>query len=188
MQNKAVNYAILVIAVLLVGAFGYWKSPGKNTDPAVAGTAEQTIDFYATNTYTIEFQEDGTLNYELTADKVEHIKATDITLVSNPYMELYQGKELPWKIRSLRSEVSPGGKEIELIDNVHVERIDAKNRPTTLTTTRLTVFPEKEFAQTAQAVKIDTANGVTTAVGMKAYLNDGRMLLLSNVRGQHEAR
>ncbi|HLD68407.1 MAG TPA: LPS export ABC transporter periplasmic protein LptC, partial [Pseudomonas sp.] len=24
--------------------------------------------------------------------------------------------------------------------------------------------------------------------GMKAYLNDGRMLLLSNVRGQHEAR
>jgi len=29
---------------------------------------------------------------------------------------------------------------------------------------------------------------VTTAKGMKAYMNDGRMLLLSNVRGQHEAR
>jgi lipopolysaccharide export system protein LptC len=29
---------------------------------------------------------------------------------------------------------------------------------------------------------------VTTAQGMKAYLNDGRMILPSNVRGQHEVR
>ena len=65
---------------------------------------------------------------------------------------------------------------------------DAKGRPTILTTSRLTVFPEKEYAQTQQAVRIDAANGVTTAKGMKAYMNDGRMLLLSNVRGQHEAR
>ncbi|WP_162976016.1 LPS export ABC transporter periplasmic protein LptC, partial [Pseudomonas aeruginosa] len=28
----------------------------------------------------------------------------------------------------------------------------------------------------------------TTAVGMKAYLKDSRMHLLSNVRGQHEVR
>ena len=77
---------------------------------------------------------------------------------------------------------------LRLIDKVRVERTDAKGRPTILTTSRLTVFPEKEYAQTQQAVRIDAANGVTTAQGMKAYMNDGRMLLLSNVRGQHEAR
>lgn len=189
MPRKAINYVLLIIAVLLVAALGYWKGfqPGSSATQTQDNQTSQTIDFYATNTYTIEFQEDGKLHYELTADKVEHIKATDITLVSNPKMDLFRGSDLPWKIRSTRSEVSPGGKEIELIDNVRVERIDAKGRPTILTTTRLTVFPDKEFAQTEQAVKIDAANGVTTAVGMKAYLNDSRMLLLSNVRGQHEA-
>ncbi|WXL26700.1 LPS export ABC transporter periplasmic protein LptC [Ectopseudomonas mendocina] len=190
MPSKAINYALLAIGVLLVGALGYWKNlrPDASTNPAQPDAAKQTIDFYANNTYTIEFQEDGTLDYELLADKVEHVKATDITLVTNPKMDLFRGEEQPWKIQSTRSEVSPGGKEIELIDNVRIERTDEKNRTTILTTTRLTVFPDKEFAQTAQPVKIDAADGVTTAVGMKAYLNDSRMHLLSNVRGQYEAR
>jgi lipopolysaccharide export system protein LptC len=77
---------------------------------------------------------------------------------------------------------------VELIDSVRVARTDAKGRPTILTTSRLTVFPDKEYAQTEQAVRIEAANGVTTAQGMKAYLNDGRMLLQSNVRGQHAVR
>jgi lipopolysaccharide export system protein LptA len=75
---------------------------------------------------------------------------------------------------------------VELIDAVRVERTDAKGRPTILTTSRLTVFPNREYAQTDQAVRIEAANGVTTARN-ESLLNDGRMLLLSNVRGQHEA-
>src|SRR5690606_3438744 len=71
---------------------------------------------------------------------------------------------------------------------VRVERTDAKGRPTILTTSRMTVWPEKDYAETKQAVRIDAANGVTTATGMKAYPNDGRMHLLSNVRGKHELR
>ena len=42
-------------------------------------------------------------------------------------------------------------------------------RPTILTTSRLTVWPDKDY-ETKQAVRIDAANGVTTATGMKAYL------------------
>ncbi|PZR36412.1 MAG: LPS export ABC transporter periplasmic protein LptC, partial [Ectopseudomonas oleovorans] len=74
------------------------------------------------------------------------------------------------------------------IDDVRIARTDAKNRPTIITSSRMTVIPDKEYAQTEQAVRIVAANGVTTAQGMKAYLNDGRMLLQSNVRGQHEVR
>jgi len=189
MPRKLLNIVLLAGAALLVAALGYWNlNPDSfNSQPHAAGV-DNAIDFYATNTYTVQYQPDGKLHYELTADKVEHIKVSDITLMANPHMDLFRGTELPWKIRSERGEVSPGGVEVELIDKVRVERTDAKGRPTILTTSRLTVFPEKEYAQTQQAVRIDAANGVTTAKGMKAYMNDGRMLLLSNVRGQHEAR
>lgn len=189
MPRKLFNIALLAFVTLLVAALGYWNlNPDGFDQPPRTVEADNAIDFYATNTYTVQYQADGKLHYELTADKVEHIKASDITLMSAPNMNLFRGTELPWKIRSERSEVSPGGTEIELIEHVRVERTDAKGRPTILTTSRLTVFPEKEYAQTQQAVRIVAANGVTTAKGMKAYMNDGRMLLLSNVRGQHEAR
>ncbi|MNV92362.1 Lipopolysaccharide export system protein LptC [compost metagenome] len=91
-------------------------------------------------------------------------------------------------MQSARGEVAPGGTEVELLDAVRVARTDARGRPTILTTSRLTVFPEREYAQTSQPVRIEAANGVTTATGMQAYLKDGRMLLQSNVRGQHEVR
>ena len=84
--------------------------------------------------------------------------------------------------------MGPQGEQVELIDNVRIERNDAKGRPTIITTSRMTVLPEKDYAETRQPVRIIAANGVTTATGMKAYLDEGRMLLLSNVRGQHELR
>jgi lipopolysaccharide export system protein LptC len=189
MPRKLFNTALFAFVALLVAALGYWNlSPENFNQQSASAETDNAIDFYATNTYTVQYQADGKLHYDLTAEKVEHIKASDITLMTSTNMNLFRGTELPWKIRSERGEVSPGGVEVELIDKVRVERTDAKGRPTILTTSRLTVFPEKEYAQTQQAVRIDAANGVTTAKGMKAYMNDGRMLLLSNVRGQHEAR
>jgi lipopolysaccharide export system protein LptC len=189
MPRKLLNYALFACIAALLAALGYWNiSPDSFSGQTSAAPVDTAIDFYARNTTTVQYMADGKLHYRLLADNTEHVQATDITLVSQPRLTLYRGNELPWNIRSERAEVSPGGAEVELIDQVRIDRTDAKGRPTILTTSRLTVFPEKEYAQTRQAVRIEAANGVTTAQGMKAYLNDGRMLLLSNVRGQHEAR
>ncbi len=189
MLRKFFTAVLFTAAAALLVAVGYWNiSPDSFSDKPAQNGTENPIDFYVINADTVQYQQDGKIHYRMNAAKLEHVKASDITLLSNPHMDLYRGTELPWKISSERGEVAPKGSEVELIDKVRVERTDAKGRPTILTTSRLTVFPEKEYAQTKQAVRIDAANGVTTAQGMKAYLNDGRMLLLSNVRGQHEVR
>lgn len=180
---------LALIALLLIVAGYYWNVGLElfNEQPTRPGQ-DNTIDYYAENAHSLQYQEDGSLDYEMTAVKLEHQKATDITFVTTPDLLLFRGNVQPWHIQSARAEVGPKGKEVELIDDVRVARTDAKGKPSILTTTRLTVFPDKNYAQTEQAVKIDAANGVTTAVGMKAYLKDSRMHLLSNVRGQHEVR
>ncbi len=189
MLRKLLNPVLFTLAALLLAAVGYWNiNPDSFSERPARPGSENAIDFYVVGAKTVQYQADGKLHYESTTAKVEHVKATDVTLLTRPDLLLYRGSELPWHVRSERGEVAPEGSEVELIDQVRVERTDAKGRPTILTTSRLTVFPEKEYAQTQQAVRIDAANGVTTAQGMKAYLNDGRMLLLSNVRGQHEVR
>ncbi len=189
MFRKLLTFALFALAAALLAAVGYWSiDPDSFAErPAAQGPAS-AIDFYVVDAQSVQYQADGKLHYEMTADRLEHLKSSDITLVSAPELLLYRGSAHPWRVSSVRGEVSPQGKEIELIDRVRVERTDARGRPTVLTTSRLTIIPDKEYAQTQQAVRIEAANGVTTAQGMKAYLNDGRMRLLSNVRGQHEVR
>jgi len=189
MLSKLRRPLILTLIAALLAAVGYWniRPESFNRNPPSASDAS-AIDFYVINAKSTQFRADGSLDHVMTSSKLEHIKTSDITLLSNPDLLLYRGNVQPWHVQSSRGEVAPGGQEVELIDNVRVARTDAKGRPTILTSSRLTVFPDKEYAQTQQAVRIEAANGVTTAQGMKAYLNDGRMLLLSNVRGQHEVR
>ncbi|MBF7730306.1 LPS export ABC transporter periplasmic protein LptC [Pseudomonas sp. N040] len=178
----------LPIAALLI-ALGYWNiRPESFGEAQIGDSPEASIDFFVVNPHTRQFKADGSLNYRVEADKLEHVKATDITLMSQPDLLLYRKDEQPWHVQSQLGEVAPGGKQVELIDAVSVQRTDLQGRQTLLTTSRMTVFPDQEYAETKQAVKIEAANGVTTANGMKAYLNEGRMLLLSNVRGQHELR
>ncbi len=188
-SKKVRNIALLAVIAAVLAAIGYWNvSPESFLDQPVAQVDESAIDYYAINAHSVQFMPDGKLQYEMTADKVEHVKATEVTLVTTPDLRLYRGTEYPWHVQSERAEVSPDGNEVELINKVRVARTDEKQRDTIITSSRMTVFPQKQYAQTEQAVRIDGAGGTTTGKGMKAYLKEGKMDLLSNVRGQYEAR
>ena len=190
MLNKKMR-TILMFAILglLLAAVGYWNiSPERFLDRPVASVDETQIDYYATNARAKQFLPDGGVQYEMTADRVDHMRASEITVLTKPDMQLYRGTVYPWHVQSERGEVNPDGTEVELIDNVRVARTDQKNRATVITSSRMTVFPQKQYAQTEQDVRIEGAGGVSTAKGMKAYLNDSKINLLSNVRGLYEAR
>lgn len=174
---------------VLVAALGYWNiNSSADTASSALTVDNNSIDFFAQDTRTIQFTETGTLHYELNSPRIEHTQHDDITLLLQPDLLLYRGTDLPWHITSERSEVSPEGKEVELIDNVRIARTDEQGRPTILTTQQLTYVPSTEYAHTQLAVKIEAANGITTGVGMQTYLNESKMHLLSNVRGRHEVR
>lgn len=190
LRRLRIPLTLVVLTALLI-ALGYWNIRPEsfmNNEINTPPRENNTIDFFVIHAHSVQYQADGTPKYEMTTDRLEHLKTSDITLLTRPDLLLFRGTASPWHVRSKLGEVSPQGKEVELIDAVRVERSDSKGRPSILTTSRLTVFPEKDYAQTQQAVMIEAANGVTTAKGMKAYLNDGRMRLLSNIRGQHEVR
>ncbi|MDH1007724.1 LPS export ABC transporter periplasmic protein LptC [Pseudomonas nicosulfuronedens] len=180
---------LALIAILLIALGYYWNVRLDFNERQLKSQTSDAVDFYVVNAKSVQYRVDGSLAYEMTADKLEHLKASDVTLVTTPDLYFHRENEpQPWHVQSVRAEVAPEGKQVELIDDVRVARTDAQQRTLLLNTSRMTVFPDKDYAQTDQPVKITEPNGVTTAVGMKAYLKDSRMLLLSNVRGQHEAR
>ncbi|EUB84025.1 LPS export ABC transporter periplasmic protein LptC [Pseudomonas koreensis] len=188
-SKKFRNFLLFGCIAAMFAAVGYWNiSPERFLDKPAVKVEDTAIDWYATNTHTLQYLPDGKVQYEMTSDKAEHLKATDVTLVTKPDLNMYRGTEFPWHVTSERGEVNPDGTQVELIDSVRIKRTDEKNRDTLITSTRMTVFPQQQYAQTEQPVRIDGAGGVSTGVGMKAYLKDSRIHLQSNVRGQYEAR
>ncbi len=165
MFSKKVRNIVLLgaIAALLV-AVGYWNiSPESFLDKPVAQVDESAIDYYAINAHSVQFMPDGKMQYEMTADKVEHLKASEVSLLTKPDLHLYRGTQYPWHVQSERAEVNPDGTEVELIEKVRVARTDEKQREMIVTTSRMTVFPQKQYAQTEQAVRIDGAGGTLRA-------------------------
>ena len=188
LSKKFRTFLIFGVLAVLLAAVGYWNvSPESFMDQPKAAVDESAIDYYAINAHSIQYLPDGSMQYDMTSDKVEHLKATDVTLMTTPVLQMYRGTEFPWHVQSVRAEVSPGGDHVELIDQVRINRTDEKTRTTVITSTRMTVFPQKQYAETAQPVRIDGFNGVSTGTGMKAYLKESRIHLLSNARGQYEA-
>lgn len=54
-----------------------------NEQPTHPGQSN-TTDYYAEDVHSLQYQEGGSLNYEMTTVKLKHQKATDITLVTTP--------------------------------------------------------------------------------------------------------
>ncbi|OYQ19974.1 LPS export ABC transporter periplasmic protein LptC [Pseudomonas mandelii] len=189
LSKKIRNFLLFGCIAALFAAVGYWNiSPERFLDKPVVTVDESAIDYYALNAHSVQYLPDGKLQYEMTSDKVEHLKASEVTLLTNPDLNMFRGTQFPWHVQSEHGEVNPDGTQVELIDSVRITRFDEKNRKTLITTTRMTVFPQQQYAQTEQDVRIDGAGGVSTGKGMKAYLKESRIHLLSNVRGQYEAR
>ncbi|KHO65161.1 MULTISPECIES: LPS export ABC transporter periplasmic protein LptC [Pseudomonas] len=189
MLGKLRTFLPLIIIALVFAAIGYWNiSPERFLDQPQAEQPPPSVDFFVQNAYSRQYQADGSLRYELTSERLEHLRDSDTNLLYQPDLLIHRAGEQPWRVRSLRGEVAPQGTQVELIDDVRIEQTIPPNRFTRLTTSRLTVFPEREYAETAQPVRIENPDGVTTATGMQAYVKEGRVLLLSNVRGQHDVR
>ena len=189
LSKKFRNTLMFSCIAAIFAAVGYWNiSPERFLDKPVTPVDESAIDYYAINAHSVQYLPDGKLQYDLVSDKVEHLKATEVTLLTNPDLNVFRGTEFPWHVQSLHGEVNPDGTQVELIDDVRITRFDEKDRKTLITSTRMTVFPQQQYAQTEQDVRIDGAGGVSTGKGMKAYLKESRIHLLSNVRGQYEAR
>jgi lipopolysaccharide export system protein LptC len=57
--------------------------PGSFLDKPVA-QVDESHRLLRDNAHSVQFLPDGKLQYEMTADKVEHLKASEVTLVTTP--------------------------------------------------------------------------------------------------------
>lgn len=182
--------ATLVGLIVVIGiSVGYFNIRPASFDANLRISDPDQPDFFMENNRIRMLNAQGTPAYELTSARATHQSSDDATVMEQPRLLFYRGADAqPWLLQADHGVVTENGDRVELTQNVLLQSQEPGQTSRRMTTEALTLFPARDYAETAQSVRIEDANNVTTALGMQVYLNDGRLELLSTVRGQHEVR
>lgn len=175
--------AIVVVLIFLVTWEGL-ESPPRESFPR---ELDEEPDFYMEGAEISQFDHLGELRYRMRADRVSHYTARNITELVAPHLILFEDPS-PWEVSSVAGTIhhevgaETGSREVvELVDDVKLERRSSESDFIEVTTSALTLYPDRKYAETDQAVMIETHTGRTTAHGLRADLQTGQLTLYSGV-------
>ena len=199
-MSAKIFFIVLTLGICLVWVLHYFgKSPedilgGRIIDEKIKETPF-AIATEATSNY---FDKNGQLSYTFTAQKLSHFRQEDdtpldtteimkpsYTLIEKPHINMYR-ENSPWVVDAERGRITSGENVIVLEDNVSVGSVDTDENSITLTTSKLTIYPDRKMAITDQEVSINSESGTITALGMEADLKKEKIKLLAKVRGTHD--
>ncbi len=127
--------------------------------------------------------------HRLQASRMVHYADDGSSEFTRPDITLYQEDAAPWEMHAERGWMSKDHKRILLQDEVLIENpAAAPSEVWHLKTRDLTLLPDEDYAETAAPVTITGRTSVTSGVGMQVFIKQGRLKLLSQVRGRYEAK
>lgn len=180
---------IWILLLLLVATSTAWLLRQMDTAPvARSPTWEESPDYYLEDFQMTTMDEHGRPKRRLEAKYMEHYPGTDIKRLRNPYLVMYQSSSLAWHVRASRARVSDDHQVIDLLGEVQIWREGTSGtRELEIETEELTVYTKTHYGETLKPVVIRTPQSESHGTGMQAYLDEGRLILKSQVRTRYEA-
>jgi lipopolysaccharide export system protein LptC len=181
---------LAVVAFVAVAAVATWfvQRLALHVGEPVAGDVGAP-DLYMEDFVTTTMGVGGKPWRRVEARYMAHYPETDTKELSEPYIILYREEGEPWHVRSERGWVSADDEVMLLLGPVHIWRNSATGRRVMdIHTEDLRVLPDTDYGETDQPVLITTPTSETRGLGMRAWLAEGRVDLLSRVTTVHEPR
>ncbi|MET4695971.1 LPS export ABC transporter periplasmic protein LptC [Endozoicomonas lisbonensis] len=185
------SYLLVACVLMTMVGIGYWSYDGglhvtgQNRQPEI----QENADYYLVDATITQFNETGTLEYELTSNAITHYPHNDTTLLKTPHLRSYSDPQKPMIADALNGKLLPGDQDIELWDDVVMIQTDTSNgSQVRMDTDFITIYSEQSLAVTDRPVLITNDTGRTRAIGMEAFYKDSLVKLKSRVRGFHEPK
>ena len=179
---------LVVLTVVGLSTLSWWM-PIEQAPVSKLVTAPEkrhVPDFYLSDFDLTTMNAAGRPRYYLQAKGLQHYADDDTSQLQMPRLTVYRPAAPAWLLSSDQALVATGGQSVLLQDDVKVQRLAANKRDTLeLTTSVLRVVPAKQYAETDRAVTVVTDLGITRAIGMQADLQQRRLQLLAQVRGDY---
>ena len=142
----------------------------------------QVPDFFLENFVTTIRDEQGRPTQRIEAVHMAYFPETGTRELTWPRLTMYRDDATPWQARSERGWLSASGDVMLLQGEVLIWRNDRDGDPRIEISTRdLRVLPETDYGETDQPVVVTTRHSRSRGVGMRAWLEKGRLELRSQV-------
>lgn len=167
-----------------------WMGQLADRHPVAADTAAlgHNPDYFVDNLRATAYDVAGVPRYHLTASKMVHYMDDDMTSLENPVF-LRDGPGVPQvQAESRHGKVSPDGKIVYLIDDVHVTQDSLSGGPPIeFTTQYLKVLPDADQLSTDRPVVLRQGTSVVTGNTMAADGKERTLQLSGRVKGLYES-
>ena len=171
---------VLLLALLSIT---WWLLRGSETHPPqVAAAPTHDSDYYVNGFRTLALGEDGNRRYQLAADRLVHHLSDDSTEMDQPRYSRFDSERGSLRIQAETGQGNHDNSVLRLLGSVRITNLDENQRPKVETRTdALTLYPNRDFAETHSPVTIDGINSTTRGIGMTVDSQAGKLVLLSRV-------
>ena len=175
---------IVIGVILLLLALSYWMIETIIAQQNLHKNSPGTPDAIVHKATYSRSNSDGQITDRLTAQTVYHYSHNDTSKLLNPTLILYNPNQPPWIVTAKLAIATQGTNKVVLINDVKITQ-HQKSGDTVLTTNKLTVWPNRKFAKTLDAVTITQPDSVVHAQGLTANFKTGVIHLLAKARGHY---
>jgi lipopolysaccharide export system protein LptC len=176
------------IVVAAIAGISVWLlSDQAPTKPRLIAMDNSVPDSYMEDFTTYIMGENGKPRHEFSASYIAHFSVDDHSEFISPQFIFYHSDGLQWVMSSERGTTQNGSKKITLQGKVTILRKQsgATDPELKMVTSELLIRPDESFVETDQLITITSGDHKLQSTGVRAYLNDGRLELLSRVRGEY---
>lgn len=187
MIDRLRSWLLLLPLLLLLGA-AYWLN--LQVQPPTSGDKQNLRhdpDYVIDNFTATSLDEQGKIRFVMSAKKMWHYPDDDSTHMEAPRLESFTAEHPPLRMSAQDGEVSRKGDDVFLRNEVKIVRpAYADKSELTFNTNYLHVIPDKDTADTDQAVTLVDARTTVNAVGMELDNRARTIKFLSHVNTVYE--
>lgn len=175
MTSRAIILSFIIFTIALATN---WFLDDSNPLPDTEDLTRNDADLYMHDATIRQFSDNGMLHHELSAERFTHFPLTDWTTLVSPNIILFSDDAIPWAITAQQGRMITNSsfreEVVELWGNVLAIKQNPDGSFINIQTQELTVYPERDYAETDKKVYINDNSGRTTAASMQANFVEGK--------------
>lgn len=184
MQGNFIRYAFIALVILVTIAM-LWRSEDSTTVISAESETAQEADSFALNTELKSFNSLGELAFQLSGAEAKLFLPQNQVVFSLPVSSLQSPNGDQWHLQADQAIYHMSSEQAEFSGNVRLEHTSKNLQKTVLTTDSISLDNKQRFIHTQSAVRITQERNTLTTNGMKIWMDEKRMQLLSKVRAQY---
>ena len=179
-------YIFILVLLFAVITLGERYLPSFKALPLKTQPKTMASDFFLENMSSTVMFKNGKPDYRVAAARLTHFPDEDVVKLNKVKFQLFRAAESNWSATAQQGRIENREGIIHLKGEVILQRPKTKTVDAVkLSTPELHIYSKKDYAETTAPIKIESGNNQITAVGMRLYLNEGRMEFLSSTRGKY---